>query len=106
MGTGKYFIEGITLYKYCKLHNINYKSLSAKASYYGITPVEAMNFTKERGYTKLLKKYGITRDNPDFNMYYNRLRDGWDIEDVINTPKLPKGGNWRNKRNAKRRENS
>ena len=94
----KWFIGDISLRKYCQQNGINYKVLTTRASAYRITPIEALTFRKQRGFTKKLKQYGITKDNPDFAMYYDRIRRGWDIEDIINTPKLPKGGNWRNKR--------
>ena len=88
----KYFIDGMTLYKYCKLHDINYNNLFAKACLYKTNPLEALKIKKMKGYTKILKENGITKDNPRYRMYYDRLRYGWDIDKVLNTPRQI-GGN-------------
>jgi len=96
----KHFIEGMTLYKYCKVHGINYNRTTAIMSLYQLTPEDAVKFTKQKGYSKLLKEHGITHSDPKYQLCYQRLRQGWDIEDVVNVPKLPKGGRWKNKRLA------
>lgn len=83
----KYFIDGITLYKYCKIHNINYNKLLAKATLYQTSPIEALHIHKQKGYTKTLKQYGIDKNHKDFWLYYRRLSDGWDIDKVFNTPR-------------------
>ena len=83
----KYFIDGMTLYKYCQVHNINYTTLSTKAHFYKVSPLEALNIHKEKGYSKLLKAYGISKDHKDFWLHWRRLVRGWDIEKSLNTPR-------------------
>lgn len=92
-----YYKDGMTLYKYCQVHNINYRNLFAKASLYKTSPSEALDIHKNKGYSKALRENGITKDNPNYEVYYRRLVDGWDIKKALSIPYQGQGGNRRKK---------
>ena len=93
----KYFIDGMTFYKYCKLHNLQYTHIAERIRAYNLSPEEAISYTKRSERTKILREHGITSNDPNYTLYYGRISAGWDAELAIKTPKLHKGGDWRKK---------
>lgn len=91
----KYRVFGTTLFKYCQENNISYKIISEKIRTYGISPEEALTFTKQKGYKKFLYSKGITKENPKYSIYYRRLVDGWNPEKAVLIPIQTHGGNRR-----------
>ena len=54
---------------------------------YKTSPLDALNIHKQKGFTKILKERGIDKNHKDFWLHYRRLKEGWDIEKTLNTPR-------------------